>query len=543
MPIFEIETDQGVFEIDADREPTQAEALQAISGQVQAPTQLKPSTQQTLSEDAALRQQIISQAQRTPLQKSLALGQGVAEAVASPFVSGFKALPGLLELAAEPTRILPTTAEALRRVLLDVVGTAKTAAPAIAETALQSLVKNPFSGLSPLNLALQAAQGLRSRTPTEEEIQRTIEGIPSQQAFKEIREKVPEKLPFGGESLFRGAQPEVAEATAEIAPLFVGVGEARKALQIATKGVDALSQAPRLIRSAIKPTKAQMGARIEKAAEEEIEDIFNASPNADKLGSTPIEGFASEVKNIFTNVGNRLSELRKLSGSTLNAGDEVADKILEKAVSLESAGQPRAIIEELTNRAQDIRGKLTDLNSLQDAVTIANRKPNILKPKTTAEGFVDEIIAKEGGSLINKELGSLRGTEGLTIRKKWSNLKTLSDNLEERVNKLINNAPAEAQPALLQALASPEGVASVFALFHGWTLPGAITLASKVGQNWLRSEAKNLKDSNVIIERMYENLRKNVPSRTANPPPVIPPPVIPATPQTLNQALAQQVSP
>lgn len=33
MPIFEIETNQGVFEIDADREPTQAEALQAISGQ------------------------------------------------------------------------------------------------------------------------------------------------------------------------------------------------------------------------------------------------------------------------------------------------------------------------------------------------------------------------------------------------------------------------------------------------------------------------------------------------------------------------------
>lgn len=38
MPIYEIETDQGIFEIDADREPTQEEALAAISGQsVQAP--------------------------------------------------------------------------------------------------------------------------------------------------------------------------------------------------------------------------------------------------------------------------------------------------------------------------------------------------------------------------------------------------------------------------------------------------------------------------------------------------------------------------
>lgn len=35
MPIYEVETDRGIYEIDADRQPTTEEAMQAISGQIQ----------------------------------------------------------------------------------------------------------------------------------------------------------------------------------------------------------------------------------------------------------------------------------------------------------------------------------------------------------------------------------------------------------------------------------------------------------------------------------------------------------------------------
>lgn len=67
MPIFEIETDQGVFEIEADREPTQAEALQAISGQAQpraltAGEQRRASVEPQLAANEELRQQNLNSA-------------------------------------------------------------------------------------------------------------------------------------------------------------------------------------------------------------------------------------------------------------------------------------------------------------------------------------------------------------------------------------------------------------------------------------------------------------------------------------------------
>lgn len=53
MPIYEIETDQGIFEIDADREPTPEEAMQAISAQsLETPATRTPSAVFTPSQSS-----------------------------------------------------------------------------------------------------------------------------------------------------------------------------------------------------------------------------------------------------------------------------------------------------------------------------------------------------------------------------------------------------------------------------------------------------------------------------------------------------------
>lgn len=63
MPTYEIETDQGIFEIDADREPTQAEALNAISQtSLSGSSQRGASVEANIAQNEALRQQNIESA-------------------------------------------------------------------------------------------------------------------------------------------------------------------------------------------------------------------------------------------------------------------------------------------------------------------------------------------------------------------------------------------------------------------------------------------------------------------------------------------------
>lgn len=81
MPIFEIETDQGVFEIDADREPTMEEALQAISTQ-SAPPEVKRDLSVVTPE---FREQYMAEAQKPITQR---LSDAVSSVVTMPMKAG-----------------------------------------------------------------------------------------------------------------------------------------------------------------------------------------------------------------------------------------------------------------------------------------------------------------------------------------------------------------------------------------------------------------------------------------------------------------------
>lgn len=543
MAIYTIQAPDGrSFDLEGDSPPTEQELESVFASLPQTQRQLKPSTQATLTAEQNARQQIIQRAQRGPGEKIVS-GIGPAlEAVVSPVVSIVKGLGGIPELVAEPSRIPSTALESGRRTGIDILGLGRMVQPQItqkplSETNLSDVLE---AALGPAGTVgrqvLSGISNLRSRTPTEQEIQKELSDRPFQEAISQERSNV----------AFQGAQPEVAEALTQITELAPPV----KGLQLLKSGGKGLAAIPRNIRTAIKPAKAKIGVQIEKAAGEEMSDIFHRNPNADKAFDTPIEGFANEVQTSLRETGDRLSELRALSGTTLNAGDQLASKIDDLSVKLQKQGQPQSVIQEVRGRANDVRGQLSDLNSLQGAVTQANRKTNILRPKTTADEFVDEIISKEGGSLINKELDSISGPEGSAIRKKWSNLKVLNDNVQERANKIINSAPPEAQSAVAGALTSVEGVAGLFALVQGYA-GGVIPIASATVKKWAQKEAKDLKNSNKIIERTYETLRKTPPavrpplSRT--PPPPIPQALEQAIgtslteQELLNQAIAQQL--
>lgn len=526
MPIYDVQAPDGrSFELEGDSPPTEQELEQVFASLPKAG--LKQSTQESLANQEAAKQAIIQREQRPATQKVMQAAGAIPGAImdiGGKLLSGIPQIPTVLS---QPQTILPTFAESGRRTGMDIVQLGNMLLPKTQKD-IQALSIGPVAQL------INAISNLAPRTPTEAEITAELESAPLLGS--------PEELSMERESIaFEGANPALAESITQATELISPI-KGVQSLKSAGKGLAAI---PRKIRSAIKPSKGAVGKRIEKAAEDEFGEIFHRNPNADTVANTPIEGFANEVEGAFKEAGEKISELRAKSGTVLNAGDQIAEKIEAKAAALERAGN-KEIADELRAIAAEKRGAMTDINSLQDAVTLANRKSNILRPKTDAQGFADEIISKEGGSLINQELATVGGAEGATIRKKWSNLKVINDNLQERVNKIINNAPADAQPLLLDTLASPEGVAGMFALVNGWTLSGAATLGIKGLQKWAKGEAKALKDSNKIIEGFYKDARKTPPPGR---PPALPPPIPQISPEApflgpdaLSEQMARQLS-
>lgn len=495
MPIYTVQAPDGrSFDLEGDSPPTEQELESVFASLPAAPRALRPSTQQTLSSQEAQRQAIIQEAQRGGLEKAISGALGIGKAIATPFIGIAQGVGSIPELVAAPERIPATVAESARRTGIDIVQLGQMLSEASRPKSFTEGLFGPAGGIA--GTIMRGVGNLRSFTPTEEQIAAELAKQPFQEAIGEERQQI----------RFEGAEPKAAEGLTQLTEVISPI-KGVKSLKAIPSGIKGIGKA---VRTAVKPSKATVGVQLEKAAAEEVPEIFTRNPNADKVASTPFEGFANEVKSSFEEAGNKLSELRALSGATLNAGDTLADKILQKAVDLESAGQPRAVVEEMVNRAQDIRGKLTEINSLQEAVTIANRKPNILKPKTTAEGFVDEIISKEGGSLINKELEAVGGPEGAAARKKWANLKLLNDNVQERLNKIINSAPKDTPPAIIDALSTAQGAAGVFALLNGYIAAAPGVIASGI-KSWAKREAQALKNSDEIIRRKYEELRAKPP--------------------------------
>lgn len=213
MPIFEIETDQGVFEIDADREPTQEEALRAIAGQIPASTPRIPQTI-TLPEEQAVAQSLTAQERRPGPTQAI-------EALMTPATAGFEIAKGIVNSAregaagagellgagsVEDTTRAPTGREQALNAALSVIPGFQALTPKqrrdVAQTALEivpravyeagqgvvGLAQQPQTALaltSPVVAAItQLIEG--SRTPSEGEIQRAVESQTLSQALEQV---------------------------------------------------------------------------------------------------------------------------------------------------------------------------------------------------------------------------------------------------------------------------------------------------------------------------------------------------------------------
>lgn len=547
MPIFEIETDQGIFEIDADREPTQAEALRAISAQAQAST-LSParqaSVQQGRAEEQAARQAIIRDAQRGGLEKAISGTLGLGKALVSPFVSIAKGFGATPEVVADPSRILPTVGETSRRTGMDIVNITEALGDLVRPKSVTEGLFGPAGGV--LGSIVRGVGNLRSYTPTEEEIVAELAKQPIQQAIGEERQKI----------RFEGAEPTVSEGAAQLAQVISPI----KGVQALKAGGKGLAAVPRNIRAAIKPRNAQVGSRVEKAAADEFSDIFHAEPNADTLLGMPIEGFQQTVSTLRQSVGKEIGELAAQQKLPINAGDTIAQRLTREADAMEAAGGAADNVAFLRQRAQEMAGRAVDIDSTQRAVTNANQELTPLYQRGIAAqspglanvtNIANKIIAEEGGAAINRVLESIGGERGAGLRKKWSNLTTLEREAAERANKLINAAPVEVQSVVQQTLTSVEGAVGLVGLVNGFS-SGAIPLVTSAAKSWAKKASREMKDSNALIKKSYDAARKNPPKRVprigAEAPPI--PQISPEAPlpgglspqELLNQQIQQQLS-
>lgn len=489
-------------------------------------------------EQEALAQQFIRSEQRPTLEKSIAAALGIGGALVNPFVQIAKAVPALPEIAADPTRLLPTAAEAARRTGIDIVEIAKGLGKqgvSLGKTAAPALLKGGIPAAT-VDIARQVLNSLNPRTPSESEVETFLEEAPFEQAIAEERQK----------TAFAGAQPQLAEAitqVVEFAPPIKGIS--------ALRGVSVAKAAPsRILRAAAKPPK-QLGARFEKATEESLSDIFHHNPNADKLGSMPLEGFQQTVASLQKQVGAEIDQGLKASGIPIAGGDEIAKALTERAAKLEKAGQPAANVQTIRDRAADFVGKVDDIESLRESTTMANRELSPLfqrsremanPARAQADTIANEIIAKTGGGILNQALESVAGPQGAKLRKQWSNLTMIEKAASDQLNKIINSAPAEIQSALTSSLTSLEGAAGLVGLVQGYAA-GVIPVATAAAKAWQKNAARALKDSNALVTSAYEKLRANPPPVAQRVPPVIPaavPPPLPPGPMspTLSSSIA-----
>lgn len=546
MPVYNLTSQKTgrVYPVNFDSEPSESDVDEAISHfDLQAPAGLKPSTQQTLAEQESFAKQFRAEAAKSLPEKSLGLAKSVATAgVVDPVMAIARAIVPTGEIAGQFASgdVAPaasTIAESGRRIGMDVLNLIRSGVPAAAALATEATLRgkgSPLMGAIPTALAR-----LQSRTPTQEEITQAFEAQIANRPFEEARTQVPNApLALGMEAAFERANPQAAEALTQITELAVPVGETATAIKGALKGTaQTVKNAPRAIRSIIKPSNPRVGDKLETALENRFSDIYATNPEAHTTAATPFEGLGGSIDSTIDDVSEQLDVVRSAAGQTNEAGAVLAQKLRDRVDALRASGGKADDITALEQRATEIQG-ITTTKGLQDAVTEAGRKVDWNQPRTRVQEVADQIIHTEGGKELNKLFEQTNIPGGAEVRKKWGELRLIQEEYNNRLNKLINQAPKNVRPALFEALGSTKGLAGTIALLQGYA-SGAIALGVAGAETWIKKVAKDLKDPNIVIRNIYEDARVNPPTVKAAPvarPPVIPPP-------NLNAALQRAMTP
>jgi len=389
MPIFEIDTDQGVFEIDADREPTQEEALKAISGQSNA---VDPS-QQALQEDS--RDQYVKEAQRPFLDKAIDVATMTPKAIAGIVKAGYEGVKALPEVNGTKGG-LATIGEAARRAGIDLVEGARQAGRYGLDTAVKSIARNPLKGADLLNMTVEGVRGLQSRTPSEPEIDRAMERMQLDKAIADERSKV----------VFEGAQPEVAEGLAQVGPLLLPGPKGLKAAGSA--GAEALSGAKGALAQSLRASAEKNvsqallqggGTKQAKAIVERITPEILERPAKDTFALTK-SGLAEKSAIAKEAAGDAISNFGKLKG------DLSPKQIIDK---LEDAKKPyivdgKVIDEGAIKRIDEIKETFTQFGDSVSKEGLREIRRTFDKQISESKGFFQDI--NSGTTLKIKKIAS-----------------------------------------------------------------------------------------------------------------------------------------
>lgn len=369
MPIFEIETDQGVFEIDADREPTMEEALQAISRQsVPAPKQ----TPLSLAPEPKTEQQAIDEfikSKQAPFaqQVSSKLGDVLSSLIVEPLKAAGGVVTGVAQEAintppptaieaAQPfgtpfaRNIGQTVLESGGRLAFDVGNQVNQMLQKAAEDPLQAYFKTAVAPMMPL---AQLADFF-PRTPSQGEVDQMLRERQRAEQVAAVKSEplVPEVI--GEANLPLANDIELAGTTVAPAlrPLGRGVGAAAGA---ARRGVGAIPEVTSNLVSKISP---RIGERIAPAT---VEQSAIAA-----LDFTP-EQVQMNIPVVTQRVAQIVGKTPKTAQEAIQFMDDAKKQLYEERLEVNTVAENAGYVAKGDEAIQAAEDVLTPLTTITEA--------------------------------------------------------------------------------------------------------------------------------------------------------------------------------
>lgn len=449
MPTYRIETDQGTFDIDADREPTQEEALKAISGSGEPAA----SVAAPISEFDQFRQSFIDQEKRSSSDQAL-------EAIIAPFkgiagmvsdVAGIPAALGEVSAAESPAMVASQSiAEGARRTGLDTLNLAQKVAEEIVKNAITSKSPTPAGILS--GGIQRLIEGFKSRTPSEQE----IEGAFFEQENQRNQLAPEQRFERGeiSENLAQGARAAIPLLNAPGASASLAKSGARGAARMAGEVAETVGKRgftkPPLLQEINKVTGlTSLDDSIQKAAI--WKSSFEEAGIPKNLGA--VEAFEAIPKAQNFAIKETVDGLKLADqGGVLFNGDSALQlgrqSVLDTFPSVaEAFAQNPAVLDDVMKNLDFIKGDLRPLEG-QAKLKELNLKYKSLVDKNTPEAFAYRAVRDS----LSEQLDSIwRNSTGVNKSpyRRWGILQDIADGLETKIRSAEN----------LQAAPTKEGAA------------------------------------------------------------------------------------
>lgn len=372
MAIYEIETDQGVFEIEADREPTQEEALQAISGGVQPSQQpaqvsldefIRSQQAEPLDKIRTQASNLLNALVVQPIKSIGGVASGIAEeaGAASTVPGGF--LPG----GQFQRNLLQSGAEAGARTAFNLGDTIRN----LVEQSAAQVATNPLGvAIRAASPVASAMMNLAPGTPSEQEIAQFVSDDLRRQQTNAVLSQplLPEvigtaNLPLAGD--IQTFTETVAPVLGEAGPLLRG---AAAGIRRGARAVTSPIQTAREVVSAVAPT---VGARIAPATmEDSIISSLNLSPD-------DIDAVVPKVPTAVERTLQVSGKVPQTAEEAIKAMKDARKSLYNERLEINNAAESQGLVvngDEAVRQAEDVLNNLTTISEKQKSAILDDLK-------------------------------------------------------------------------------------------------------------------------------------------------------------------------